>query len=112
MKRVSLASQEAPKRSPSTKCGRPPGGWPMEADGIEWQSIRTAMPKRLRVVLQQIGQGGVEGPIQPLDALERGPDRQPLAIDLLGIGDDAGDGAEPADDAGRLGIGELRQRGR
>ena len=49
MKRVSLASHEAPNRSPSTKCGPAAGGWPMEADGIEWQSIRMAMPNRLRV---------------------------------------------------------------
>ena len=67
------------------------------------------MPKRLRVVLQQLGQRRVERPVQPLDALEGGADRQPLAIDLLGIGDDAGDGAEPAHHARRLGVGELRQ---
>ena len=60
--------------------------------------------------LQQLGQGRVERPVQPLDALEGGADRQPLAIDLLGIGDDARDGAEPADHARRLRVGELRQR--
>ena len=58
-------------------------------------------------LLQQIGKRGVEGPIEPLDALESGADGQSLAIDLLGVGDDAGDGAEPAHHAGRLGVGEL-----
>ena len=38
MKRVILASQEAPKRSPRTKCGRPPEGCPIEADGMECAS--------------------------------------------------------------------------
>src|SRR5262249_13697054 len=58
--------------------------------------------------LQELGQGGVEWAIKPLDALEGGADRQPLAIDFLSIGDDARDGAEAAHHASRLGIGELR----
>ena len=109
MKRVSLASQEAPKRSPSTKCGRPPVGWPMDADGMEWQSIRTAVPKRLRVASSKLRQRAVKRPVQPLDALEGGADRQPLAIDFLGVCNDAGDRAEPAHDPRRLGVGEGRQ---
>ena len=76
---------------------------------MEWQSISTAMPKRLRVVSSRSASARVEGPVQPLDALESGADRQSLAVDFLGIGDDAGDGAEAAHHPGRLGIGEGRQ---
>ena len=81
----------------------------MEAEGIEWQSISTAMPKRRRVLSSRFARARVEGAIEPLDALECSPDGQPLAVDLLGVGDDAGDSAQPADHAGRLGVGELRQ---
>jgi hypothetical protein len=64
--------------------------------------------KALAGRLQQLGQGRMERAIQPLDALEGGADRQPLAIDFLGIGDNSRNGAETADHACRLRVGELR----
>ena len=39
-------------------------------------------------------------PGQPLDALEGGADGQALAVNLLGVGDDAGDRTEAADHPG------------
>src|SRR5206468_721393 len=49
--------------------------------------------------LQQLGQGRMEGPIQPLDALECSADLQPFAINLLSIGNDPRDRAETSHDA-------------
>ena len=67
---------------------------------MEWQSMSTAMPKRLRVRFQQLGQGPMEGPVKLLDALEGGADGQPLAVDFLGVGYNAGDGAQAPYDPG------------
>jgi hypothetical protein len=58
--------------------------------------------------LQEIGQGCVEGPVEPLDTLKGGPDRQPFALDLLGVGNDARNGSEPTHHTCRLGIGKVR----
>ena len=55
--------------------------------------------------LQKLGQGRME---QPLYALEGSTDGQPLAIDFLGIGDDAGDRPQAADDPRRLRVGKFR----
>ena len=44
--------------------------------------------------------------------VEARADRQLRAIDLLAIGNDAGDGAKAADDARRLRVGEVGQRAR
>ncbi len=51
----------------------------------------------------------VIGRIEPVDALKRRAERQRLAIDLIGFGDDTGDGAEAADDAHGLGVGVMGQ---
>ena len=76
---------------------------------MEWQSISMAMPKRLRVVSSMLGQRGVKRPIEPFDALECGTDGQPLAVDLLGVGNDAGNRAKAPDHPRRLGVGKRRQ---
>ncbi len=60
-------------------------------------------------LFDQVRQGRVEGAVQPLDALEGHADRHALPVDLLAVGDDAGDGAEAAHDAGGLGVGEVGQ---
>src|SRR6185295_2566410 len=59
--------------------------------------------------LQETRQDTMKGPVEPLDALEGRRDRQALAIDLLRIGDDAGNGTKPTHNPGRLGVGEVRQ---
>ena len=48
--------------------------------------------------------------VEPVDAVERLGQRQAVAIDLLAVGNDAGDGAQPTHDTHRLGIGVRRHR--
>ena len=55
---------------------------------------------------EQAPQRPVIGLVQPLDAPDRVVDRDALAVDFLGIADDARDGAEPARHPHRTGIGE------
>ena len=78
----------------------------MGLDGIEWQSMSTASPKPLPP-RQQRAQRGVIGRVEAVDALERRNHGQRRAVDLVGFRDDAGDGAEPAHHAHRLGIGVM-----
>jgi len=60
--------------------------------------------------LDEPGQGGMKRHVEPVDALERCRERQPGTVDLLPVGNDAGDRAEPADDPDRLRIGEVGER--
>ena len=59
--------------------------------------------------VHELAQHPVIGLVEPLDP--RAAPRRPeaAAIDLLAVGDDAGDGAEPAGDAHRARVGEGRQ---
>ena len=71
--------------------------------------MSTATPNCLLRLGEQLLQRGVVGRIEPVDALQRGADRERLAIDLVGLRDDARDGAKAADHPHRLGIGIMRQ---
>jgi hypothetical protein len=60
--------------------------------------------------IDQGGERTVEWLVKPFDALERNRQRQPGAINLLGIGDDARDRAEATGDANGPRVGESRER--
>ena len=51
----------------------------------------------------------VIGGIEPVNALERRADGKRLAVDLVGLRDDTGNGAEPSDHTHRLRIGVMGQ---
>ena len=71
--------------------------------------MSTARPNSLLRLDKQRAQRLVIGRVKPVDALERGADRERLAVDLVGLRHDPGDGAEPADHPHRLGIGVMGQ---
>ena len=58
---------------------------------------------------EQPAQRAVIGLVQALDAAQRVVDRNALVVDFLGVADHPRDGAEPAGDPHRAGIGEGRQ---
>ena len=58
---------------------------------------------------EQPAQRPVIGLVEAFDPPHRVVDRNALAVDFLGVADHAGDGAEPAGDPHRAGIGEGRQ---
>ena len=55
------------------------------------------------------GEGAVVGNVDLLDAPARVGEIQPAAVDVLALGDDAGNGAEAACHARRTGVGIARQ---
>ena len=65
--------------------------------------------ERLMRLVDQPPQRAVIRLVQHLDAAERIVDAEALAIDLLAVADHARNGAEPAGDAHRAGIGEAGQ---
>ena len=58
---------------------------------------------------EQPAQRAVIGLVEILDAAERVIDRDALVVDFLRVADHARDGAEPAGDPHRTGVGERRQ---
>ena len=78
--------------------------------GIEWQSISTRDAEGGDRIAQQALQRRVIGQVDALDPHAGVVEGQPLAIDRLVLGDDAGQRAEAGGDARAGGVEAIRQR--